>query len=121
MSMYGRHTGSIADINSCSWFNFKPGSDAGRIDSFACDAMNKKPLCYAVNIREAKSVPKLLRHRMQVRIETNGLVKMAESDGEESEEGSDENESVVDKVRTGPLSWDEQLNWNEVSIFIPGE
>lgn len=119
VSMYGRHTGSAVDINLCSWFNFKPGLDAGRIDSFVCDAMNKKPLCYTVNIREAKSVPKLLRHRMQVRIGTNGLVKMEETEREESEEGYDNENCGMKKVRAGPLSWDEQLNWNEACVRTP--
>ena len=81
VSVYGRHTQSTNDIElSSSWFNFQPGLDAGEIDTSVCEALNIKPLCYTVNVKESKSMPVLLKHQMQVRIGKNGLVKMENSE-----------------------------------------
>ena len=114
VSVYGKHTQRKDGIEtSCSWFNFKPGLNTGKIDTFACEALNKKPLCYTVSMKETKSMPKLLEHQTQVRIGTNGVVKMDVT--EKDKKKNHKNKTVKKKLRTAPLSWDEQLNWNDVS------
>ena len=131
VSIYGRHMDGESKYKPEAWFNFTKETSMGVIDSFACDANNLKALCYTVDRTQGKGVPKLLRHRLNVRIGQNGVVR----GNIEGEPPVSHSESVMDrnsveqgtplnvkkdKKRVAPLSWDEQVNWENVSSGMHG-
>lgn len=116
-SIFGKYTPGAPKYKPGKWFNFDDGVNQGVIDSFACDDLKEKALCYKVDVKESTSVPKLLRHRLQVRIGQNGEVKNDDAGGLTQDNQSAESVSNED-VRIAPLSWEEQLNWENVSLKI---
>ena len=82
------------------------------IDTFACDSKNKKPVCYSVDVKKGESVPNLLRHNLQVRVGKNGVVRTEKKMAITPETGN----GKQGKKRTAPLNWEEQLNWQNVSM-----
>ncbi|KAK3743899.1 hypothetical protein QZH41_000500 [Actinostola sp. cb2023] len=116
-SVFGKYTPGVPKYKAGKWFNFEDGVNQGVIDSFACDDLKEKALCYKVDMKEAKPIPKLLRHRLEVRIGRNGEVRNEDSGMKHT------NPSIVDtcskKIRPAPLSWEEQLNWENTHIMTP--
>ena len=116
-SIFGKYNGKESEYKPTAWFNLPQETSVGVIDSFACDAKNTKPLCYSINVKKGESVPNLLRHNLEVRVGQNGVVRtekkremmMSERDGNHAKQG---------KKRTAPLNWEEQLNWQNVSILL---
>lgn len=113
-SVYGKHNPEGEKTHKDSWFNFDDGVKMGTIDSFACDEKNRKALCYGLDKKQAKPVPKLLRHRLEVRIGQNGEVRNDDSGIRDADSEDPMNSSMSKKM---PLSWEEQLNWENVSII----
>jgi hypothetical protein len=109
-SVYGKHYQGEETSKPEKWFNFKDGMKIGIIDSFVCDELKKKALCYTLDTKESKPVPKLLRHRLEVRIGQNGEVRNTDA-------GSKESDPKASSFQRMPLSWEEQLNSENVSLF----
>ena len=61
-------------------------------------------------------MPNLLRHNLEVRVGQNGVVRTEKKREMMSELG--EEHAKQGKKRTAPLNWEEQLNWQNVSIFF---
>ncbi|XP_032232183.2 uncharacterized protein LOC5507581 [Nematostella vectensis] len=119
-SVYGKYVPGREQHEPKPWFNLKEGLGKGVIDSFACDAQKERALCYTIDQKEAKPVPKLLRHRLEVRIGLNGNVKEDESNRNSDVSSANENGSDnKQKSRPAPLSWEEQLNWQNAIIVSP--
>lgn len=115
-SIYGKFTPGAPAHKTGKWFNLKEGVDQGVIDSFECDKLRERALCYKVDAKESKAVPKLLRHRLEVRIGRNGSVRNEDAGTKPDDQG---NEVTRDgSKRTAPLSWEEQLNWKNVSFKL---
>ena len=126
VSTYGRHTDAESRYTPTAWFNFKEAKSVGVIDAFACDANNVRPLCYKVDKSQTKGVPRLLRHRLAVRVGQNGVVRNAGADTSNSVEcGGDVDRAQEEpprggaqKQRVAPLSWEEQVNWKNVRMRV---
>ena len=115
-SIFGKYNGKDSEYKPTAWFNLPQETSVGVIDSFACDAKNTMPLCYSINVKKGESVPNLLRHNLEVRVGLNGVVRTKQN-REKVPELSDEN-AKQGKKRTAPLNWEEQLNWQDVSIAL---
>lgn len=113
-SIFGKYNGKDSEYKPTAWFNLPQETSVGVIDSFACDAKNTTPLCYSINVKKGESVPNLLRHNLEVRVGQNGVVRTKQN-REKVPELGDEN-AKQGKKRTAPLNWEEQLNWQNVSI-----
>ena len=61
-------------------------------------------------------MPNVLRHNLEVRVGQNGVVR-TEKKREMVPELGDEL-AKQGKKRTAPLNWEEQLNWQNVSILV---
>ena len=116
VSVFGKYNGKESEYKPTVWFNLPQGTSTGVIDSFACDAKNKKPLCYSINVKKGESVPNLLRHNLEVRVGQNGIVRTEKKREMASDLGK--RNAKQGKKRTAPLNWEEQLHWQNVSIFI---
>ena len=114
-SVFGKYTPGAPKHKTGKWFNFEDGVNQGVIDSFACDNLNERALCYKVDSKDSKSVPKLLRHRLEVRIGQNGEVRTPDGGVRLDNQSADSARSKG--ARTTPLSWEEQLNWENVSLL----
>ena len=115
-SIFGKYNGKDSEYKPTAWFNLPQETSVGVIDSFACDAKNTTPLCYSINVKKGESVPNLLRHNLEVRVGQNGVVRTKQN-REKVRELGDEN-AKQGKKRTAPLNWEEQLNWQNVSIAL---
>ena len=113
-SIFGKYNGKDSEYKLTAWFNLPQETSVGVIDSFACDTKNTTPLCYSINVKKGESVPNLLRHNLEVRVGQNGVVR-TEKNREKVPELGDEYANQG-KKRTAPLNWEEQLNWQNVSI-----
>ena len=113
-SIFGKYNGKDSEYKPTVWFNLPQETSIGVIDSFECEAKNMTPLCYSVNVKRGESVPNLLMHNLEVRVGQNGVVR-TEKNGQKVPELGDDN-SKQGKKRTAPLNWEEQLNWQNVSI-----
>ena len=114
VSIFGKYNGKDSEYKPTAWFNLPKETSVGVIDSFECEAKNTTPLCYSINVKKGESVPNRLRHNLEVRVGQNGVVR-TEKKREQVPELGDEN-SKQGKKRTAPLNWEEQLNWQNVSI-----
>lgn len=115
-SFFGKYNGKDSEYKPTVWFNLPQETSVGVIDSFLCDTKNTTPLCYSINVKKGESVPNLLRHNLEVRVGQNGVVR-TEKNREKVPELGDEN-AKQGKKRTAPLNWEEQLNWQNVSILL---
>lgn len=115
-SFFGKYNGKDSEYKPTVWFNLPQETSVGVIDSFACDAKNTTPLCYSINVKKGESVSNLFRHNLEVRVGQNGVVR-TEKNREKVPELGDEN-AKQGKKRTAPLNWEEQLNWQNVSILL---
>lgn len=113
-SIFGKYNGKDSEYKPTAWFNLPQETSIGVIDSFECEAKNMAPLCYSINVKRGESVPNLLRHNLEVRVGRNGVIRTEKNREKVSELGDDN--SKQGKKRTAPLNWEEQLNWQNVSI-----
>lgn len=116
VSVFGKYNGKESEYKPTAWFNLPVETSVGVIDSFACDAKKEKPLCFSIDVKKGESVPNLLRHNLEVRVGQNGVVRTQKKSEAETSEVEDR-DSRQGKKRTAPLSWEEQLHWQNVSIF----
>lgn len=115
MSVFGKYNGKGSKYKPTAWFNFPQETSIDVINSFVCDAMNEKPMCYSINVKKGETVPNLLRHNLEVRVGQNGVIRtQRKNDTVMSEVG--QGDARQGKKRTAPLSWEEQLQWHDVSI-----
>lgn len=115
MSVFGKYSGKGSEYKPAAWFNFPHDTSAGVIDSFACDAMNEKPMCYSVNVKKGETVPNLLQHNLAVRVGQNGVIRAQRKKDTVMSEVC-QGDGRQGKKRTAPLSWEEQLQWHDVSM-----
>ena len=116
-SVFGKYNGKGSEYKPTAWFNLPQGTSVGVIDSFACNAKKEKPLCYSINVKKGESVPNLLRHNLEVRVAQNGVIRTVANKGNTAMSELGDEDVQQGKKRTAPLSWDEQLHWQNVSIL----
>lgn len=114
VSFFGKYNGKESEYEPTAWFNLPQETSVGVIDTLACDSKNKKPVCYSVDAKKGESVPNLLRHNLQVRVGKNGVVRTEKKMAITPETGN----GKQGKKRTAPLNWEEQLNWQNVSMTV---
>lgn len=115
MSVFGKYNGKGSECKPTAWFNFPQETSVGVINSFVCDAMNEKPMCYSINVKKGETVPNLLRHNLEVRVGQNGVIRTQRKKDTVMSEVC-QVDARQGKKRTAPLSWEEQLQWHDVSI-----
>ena len=126
VSMFGKYCDVGSQNRNCpSWFNFPQGTNVGVIDSLACLARGESPSCYSVNIKRGESVPLVLPHNIEVRVGQNGVVREERKEETavsevcyKSDDHHKEGDFKPGMKGNVPLSWEEQLNWRNVSIYV---
>lgn len=117
VSVFGKCNGKGSEYKPTAWFNLPQETSVGVIDTLACNAMNKKPLCYSVNVKKGESVPNLLRNKLEVRVGQNGIVRTEKKTETVMLEVCDR-DVTQGKKRTAPLSWEEQLHWHNACVIL---
>lgn len=114
-SVFGKYNGKGSEYKPTAWFNFPQETSVGVIDSFVFDTMNEKPVCYSINVKKGETVPNLLQHNMEVSVGQNGVIR-TQRKKDTVMSAVCQGDARLGKKRTAPLSWEEQLQWHDVSI-----
>lgn len=112
---------SKTNMPSPKWINFKSGQNGGLLDAFLCAKNGPgSQECYMMDVRIGDKVSRLLKYPCAIRVGRNGAVAEKKCPKASVEDWIVQDEDSFGeehgKSRPFPLSWNEQIEWKNVSV-----
>ena len=107
------------------WINFNWTESGGVLDAFLCKGNEDNHVCYLMDVRIGEKVGRLLKYPGPIRVGQNGYTSKAKCHKDSLYDFELEGLTLNDitskkmKSRPFPLSWNEQFDWKDVSMFSP--